>query len=205
MLVEARSQTGRRMPLCHSLHQPALRVVANSSKFFGLPAPPSGTVRNVRRHDVSICLRELIGVGRCFATTTSRNLAEEEGILYGQVELEEAPHGRAAKPALNRHRSRAHELLMAAAPEFTAQATAAIRVHDRKQLCIVVGVSRSHMQILKLLGAFAEVSAPRMVTWCELGGSDASPPTARILRLNLQVKPTKSIFRHDLVVNTRPL
>ena len=94
---------------------------------------------------------------------------------------------------------------MAAAAELTAQASAAIGMHYREQLCIVMSVSRSNVQILKLLGAFTEISAPRMVTWRELGGPDASPPTAGILRLNLQVKPTKSIFRHDLVVNTCPL
>ena len=94
---------------------------------------------------------------------------------------------------------------MPAAPELTAQAAAAIGVHDREQLGVIVSISRSNMQILKLPSAFTEISAPRVVTWRELGGPDASPPTSGILRLNLQVKPTKSIFRHDLVVNTCPL
>ena len=94
---------------------------------------------------------------------------------------------------------------MPAAPELTAQAAAAIGVHDREQLGVIVSISRSNMQILKLPSAFTEISAPRMVTWCELGGTDASPPTARILHLNLQVEPTKPIFCHNLVVNTSPL
>ena len=85
---------------------------------------------------------------------------------------------------------------MAAAAELTAQAAAAIGVHDREQLGVIVSISRSNMQILKLLGAF---------TWRELGGPDASPPTSGILRLNLQVESTKPIFCHDLVVNTCPL
>ena len=94
---------------------------------------------------------------------------------------------------------------MAAAAELTAQASAAIGMHYREQLCIVMSVSRSNVQILKLLGASPEISAPQMVARHELSGSNASPSAARILRLNLQVEPTKPIFCDDLVVNTSPL
>ena len=94
---------------------------------------------------------------------------------------------------------------MAAAAELTAQASAAIGMHYREQLCIVMSVSRSNVQILKLLNASPEISAPRKVTRRELSGSIASPLAAGILRLNLQVEPTKPIFCHDLIVNTSPL
>ena len=94
---------------------------------------------------------------------------------------------------------------MAAAAELTAQTAAAIGVRDREQLRIIVRISSSNVQILKLLGASPQISAPQMVARHKLSRSNASPATAGILRLNLQVKPTKSIFRHDLVVNPCPL
>ena len=94
---------------------------------------------------------------------------------------------------------------MAAAAELTAQTAAAIGVRDREQLRIIVRISCSNVQILKLLGASPQISAPQMVARHKLSRSNASPATAGILRLNLQVKPTQSIFRRDLVANTCPL
>ena len=85
--------------------------------------------------------------------------------------------------------------------ELAMQTASSVRVGADKQLRVVVRVAGFHMEVLQLLRAGSKARTPLKSVFVELGRSQLPPSSARVFRLNLQIKLHAPLLGNDFIVD----